>query len=155
MSDDRSENRLTVATKFMRSLTPQGVALALILCAGSLVLYAMYESRAEWSALLWKSPWAIAMVFGAAVALWAGTSMASLHRRIQHQLEEAQDRIQAHSDERIAGLHRDIQACHDEREELRKEVSELYVELRSTHIQLNSFKDELRSLRDRPRHTDN
>ncbi len=149
-----SADRLSAVARFMRALTPQGVALAMIFAGGVLVLYVAYESRAEWAAVVWKSPWAIAMVFGSALTLWAGTSIAALHRRVQAQLDAAQVRIEAQTTDRIRQLERDIKACHDEREQQRHELATLHVEARTNAAQLAVVREELRGFRLRTRSSD-
>lgn len=128
--------QLTSAAKFMRALSQEGVSLLLMLGAGLVVLYAMYELRGQWAPLLWSSPW-VGVVGGLAMLSIAGWSaISSLQRRVEVRMAEQLEHARAERGELM--------------ERLRKvEISEATCQARVTMLL-----DEVRTLRTRSRRND-
>lgn len=115
---NEQESKLKSVSDFMSSLTLSRVGLFLLVCAGAMVLYALYESRTSWAPMLWQSPTTI-VTFGILVTVIAGGA--------------AINSLQARLDQRTDSLYRQMR---DQIEDMQKAISEAAADRRTMSDQI-------------------
>ena len=138
------DEHLSAWGRFMRGLTPHGVLLLLSLGAGLVVVYALYEARAEWVPLLWKSAPVQAGALLAFSALAVGLAMQSLHRRLSAKLDRTESQLREQSEREMNLLRQQMHDCDSERDELRIEIASVKA---STSARIEVMQREIDALR--------
>lgn len=137
------EAQLGAGARFMAALTKDGVLLVLLLLAGGVVLYAMYELRGQWAPLLWTSPW---------VGVWGAFSLLALAG--WSAISSMAKRVDATMTAHISRLEASVAECHHERAELRARVRDVEMEERLQSVRVAQLQDEIAHLKLRARRGD-
>ena len=101
-----TDARTTAVVRLLGALTLARVCLALMLAAGAVPIYALWESRAVWVPLMWQSP-AVLPAVGVGIMLLA---VGAAFQALQNQLTARTTHLYDQMRDQIEDLHQSINA---------------------------------------------
>jgi TolA-binding protein len=144
------EKKLGAIADFLSSLTLARVALGLVLAGGCTMIYAMWESRAQWSATLWQSPTVLAVVLVGCLLTALGAFMNSLQRRLDDRTDALYQQLRDQKED----MQRAIERGDEERRDMRLDMAQLVIAEKQCQQRLHELKEELASYAGFRRRTD-
>lgn len=130
-------------------LTIWRVALALILALGSVLIFAMLESRASWSPALYQSPVAMTMAIIGLVTLAGWAVASSVYSKMSADLARAQGQLELHSSEQIASLKNEVTLYIGRLEHTSLELTKVQNQEIACRIKVTILEEQVKQLQNR------
>lgn len=142
--------KLQNVADFLGNLTLSRILLGLGFAAGGVILFAMWEARAQWAPMIWQSHTLIAAMGVGGVLIAIGAAINSLQNRLDHRTESMHAQLR----EQIAALQEQITLADKERSTMMKSIVDLTIAEERCQLTVASMQRELRSYASGRRSTD-